>query len=181
MQTRWSADGEDRAVTAPVSLVVSAFAPVVDVRKGLTPELAREAGTALVFVDLGAGRQRLGGSCLAQTQGLFGGDSADVDDPALLKAFFAAQRELRAADLALAYHDRSDGGLVVSLLEMAFASRAGLDITVRPLDPGLAHRQLAFADSRNIPRGPCHALTLEPRAPAADVRAVHARIRPAGI
>ena len=130
MQTRWEEQGQAKAVTAPVSLVVSAFAPVADVRRTLTPELDRETRSALVFVDLASGRQRLGGSCLAQTQGLFGGAPADVEDPELLKRFFAAQRELRAAGLVLAYHDRSDGGLIVTLLEMAFASRLGLAIDI---------------------------------------------------
>jgi len=128
MQTRWSEAGEERAVTAPVSLVVSAFAPVADVRRTLTPELTRDDATVLVFVDLADGRQRLGASCLAQTRGVFGGAPADVDDPELLKRFFRAQRELREASLALAYHDRSDGGLIVTLLETAFASRVGLRI-----------------------------------------------------
>jgi phosphoribosylformylglycinamidine synthase len=128
MQTRWDADGEARQVTAPVSLVVSAFAPVADVRRTLTPELVRHPASVLIFVDLAAGRTRLGGSCLAQTFGRFGGAAADVDDPATLRHFFAAQRELRAAGLIEAYHDRSDGGLIVTLLEMAFASRLGLAI-----------------------------------------------------
>jgi phosphoribosylformylglycinamidine synthase len=83
-----------------------------------------------VFIDLASGRQRLGGSCLAQTQGHFGGAPADADDPALLRRFFVAQRELREAGLVLAYHDRSDGGLIVTLLEMAFASRLGLAIEI---------------------------------------------------
>ena len=128
MQTRWEQGGEARAVTAPVSLVVSAFAPVADVRRTLTPELARDEPTALVFVDLAAGRQRLGGSCLAQTQGVYGGAPADVEEPEALRRFFAAQRELRGAGLLRAYHDRSDGGLIVTLLEMTFASRVGLEI-----------------------------------------------------
>jgi len=128
MQTRWQDQGQSKTVTAPVSLIVSAFAPVVDVRRTLTPELDRAPESALLFIDLAAGRQRLGGSCLAQTQGTFGGAPPDVEDPALLKRFFAAQRELRDAGLVLAYHDRSDGGLIVTLLEMAFASRLGLEI-----------------------------------------------------
>jgi phosphoribosylformylglycinamidine synthase len=133
MQTRWRDEGagEARSVTAPVSLVVSAFAPVADVRNTLTPELRRDAGeTVLLFVDLAGGRRRLGGSCLAQCYGAYGGEPPDVDDPARLKRFFAAQRALREAGLALAYHDRSDGGLLVTLLEMAFASRVGLDVAV---------------------------------------------------
>jgi len=140
MQTRWDEAGEPRSVTAPVSLVVSAFAPVADVRRTLTPELSREAASVLLFVDLAGGRQRLGGSCLAQSQGRFGGEPPDVDDPATLKAFFAAQRELRGAGLVLAYHDRSDGGLIVTLLEMAFAARVGLEIDL----PADARDALAF-------------------------------------
>jgi phosphoribosylformylglycinamidine synthase len=128
MQTRWEDRGKSKAVTAPVSLIVSAFAPVVDVRRTLTPELDGEVDSVLVFVDLACGQQRLGGSCLAQTERVFGGAPADVDDPALLRRFFAAQRELRAQGLVLACHDRSDGGLIVSLLEMAFASHLGLEI-----------------------------------------------------
>jgi phosphoribosylformylglycinamidine synthase len=130
MRTEWEAGGDKLAVTAPVSLVVSAFAPVVDVRRCLTPELTRDEPTVLVFVDLAGGQQRLGGSCLLQTTGTFGGQPADVESPAVLAKFFQAQRELRDANLVCAYHDRSDGGLVVSLLEMAFASRVGLEIAV---------------------------------------------------
>ena len=130
MRTVWDDGGEPRAVTAPVSLIVSAFAPVADLRRTLTPELRRDRDTVLVHIDVANGRERLGGSCLAQCFGAYGGAPPDVDDPALVKAFFAAQRELRAADLALAYHDRSDGGLLVTLLEMAFAAHTGLDINV---------------------------------------------------
>ncbi|HEX7082085.1 MAG TPA: phosphoribosylformylglycinamidine synthase [Gammaproteobacteria bacterium] len=132
MRTVWRADdGEERSVTAPVSLIVSAFAPVGDVRRTLTPELRSDAGdTLLVLIDLAGGRTRLGGSCLAQSFGVYGGEPPDLDDPAKLKAFFAAQRALREAGLVLAYHDRSDGGVLVTLAEMAFASRAGLDVDV---------------------------------------------------
>ena len=130
MQTRWEEAGAGRAVVAPVSLVVSAFAPVDDVRCTSTPELRREAGTSLWLVDLGAGRNRLGGSCLAQAYGRTGGEPADVDAPDLLRGFFAGIQELRAAGLLLAYHDRSDGGLFVTLCEMAFAGRAGLEVAL---------------------------------------------------
>src|SRR5690606_15478053 len=137
MRTVWHEHGEERSVTAPVSLIVSAFAPVADVRRTLTPELARGAGdTVLVLLDLAGGRLRLGGSCLAQSYAEYGGEPADLDDPAKLVAFFAAQRALRERDLVLAYHDRSDGGLFATLAEMAFASRMGLEITVPPnVDP----------------------------------------------
>ena len=128
MQTRWQADGVPCAVVAPVSLVVSAFAPVLDVRGTFTPELRREPGTGLWLIDLGAGRNRLGGSGLAQAFMRTGGVPPDLDAPALLGAFFAAVQELRAAGLVLAYHDRSDGGLFVTLCEMAFAGRTGLDV-----------------------------------------------------
>ena len=130
MRTVWKEAGEERAVTAPVSLVVSAFAPVRDVRQTLTPELARGGDTALLLIDLAGGRQRLGGSCLAQTFGTYGGVPPDLDDPVKLAQWFAAQRELREAGLLLAYHDRSDGGLFVTLLEMAIAARVGLTIDV---------------------------------------------------
>jgi phosphoribosylformylglycinamidine synthase len=128
MRTVWSEDGKERAVTAPVSLIVSAFAPVRDIRRTLTPELQRGGDTVLVLIDLAAGALRLGGSCLAQSFGRFGGEPPDLDDPERLRSFFAAQRELRDADLLLAYHDRSDGGLFAALAEMAFAGNVGLDV-----------------------------------------------------
>jgi phosphoribosylformylglycinamidine synthase len=128
MRTVWRDGGREHAVTAPVSLIVSAFAPVGDIRRTLTPELDRRQDSVLVFVDLAGGAQRLGGSCLAQTYGQYGGAPPDVDDPQQLIGWFAAQRALRAANLLLAYHDRSDGGLFTTLLEMAFAAHVGLDI-----------------------------------------------------
>ncbi|HUQ52762.1 MAG TPA: phosphoribosylformylglycinamidine synthase, partial [Gammaproteobacteria bacterium] len=135
MRTVWQDGGRERAVTAPVSLIVSAFAPVVDIRRTLTPELDRDVDSVLVFVDLVGGAQRLGGSSLAQTFGQFGGAAPDVDDQQRLVRWFAAQRALRAADLLLAYHDRSDGGLFTTLVEMAFAANVGLDVE---LDGGVA-------------------------------------------
>jgi phosphoribosylformylglycinamidine synthase len=118
-----------RSVTAPLSLIVSAFAPVTDVRRALTPELRRDAGdTALLLIDLGGGKDRLGASCLAQVYERLGAEPPDVDDPARLKGFFEAVQELNAAGALLAYHDRSDGGVFVTLLEMAFAGGAGLEI-----------------------------------------------------
>ena len=129
MRTEWQAAGEDRAVTAPVSLIVSAFAPVTDVRRTLTPQLdTTEADCLLLLIDLSGGRQRLGGSALAMSFGRFGGPAADLDEPKRLTGFFEAQRALRRRDLLLAYHDRSDGGLFATLAEMAFAGRAGLEI-----------------------------------------------------
>ncbi len=129
MRTVWSERGEPRAIAAPLSLIVSAFAPVQDVRKTLTPELQLDEGpTALVLVDLGAGQNRLGGSALAQVYGQLGATPPDVDDPAALKHFFEAVQSLNEEGLLLAYHDRSDGGLFVTLVEMAFAAGCGLDL-----------------------------------------------------
>jgi phosphoribosylformylglycinamidine synthase len=128
MKTAWQHDGEMRKVVAPVSLIVSAFAPVQDVRRTLTPELRTDRGeTRLVLIDLGVGRDRLGGSCLAQVYGRVGREAPDCDDPARLQAYFRALVRLRRAGLVLAYHDRSDGGLFVTLCEMAFAGRCGID------------------------------------------------------
>ncbi|HEX4403836.1 MAG TPA: phosphoribosylformylglycinamidine synthase [Polyangia bacterium] len=133
MRTTWEQHGEKKSVTSPLSLIITAFAPVTDVRRALTPEL-RGVGdvdvtdTELLLVDLGAGQNRLGGSCLAQVYGQLGSAPPDLDDPARLAGFFAAVQELNAADLLLAYHDRSDGGLFVTLGEMAFAGGTGLDV-----------------------------------------------------
>ena len=133
MRTVWRGDdGRERAVTAPVSLIVSAFAPVGDIRRTLTPELDRTRETVLVFVDLAGGAQRLGGSSLAQTFGQYGGAPPDVDEPQRLMRWFAVQRELRGSGLLLAYHDRSDGGLFTALVEMAFAANVGLDVDLDP-------------------------------------------------
>ncbi len=134
MRTVWRENGEDRSVTAPLSLIVTAFAPVTDVRRSLTPELSREDGPSeLLLIDLGRGKNRLGGSAVLQVHGSVGEAPPDLDDPALLKGFFAAIQELNAQGLLLAYHDRSDGGLIVTLLEMAFAASAGLAISLDAL------------------------------------------------
>src|SRR5262249_45021273 len=136
MQTSWSENGEERAVTAPISLVVSAFAPVEDARRVLTPQLKLGDGeTVLLLVDLGDGKNRLGGSTLAQVYGQLGDDAPDVDDPQLLKSFFATVQSLHCEGRLIAYHDRSDGGLFATLVEMAFASRCGLSISLDEL-PG---------------------------------------------
>ena len=134
MRTAWrDADG-DHEVTSPVSLVITAFAPVIDARATLTPELRLDAGESrLLLADLGGGRDRLGGSCLAQVYQALGTDVPDVDDPALLRAFFGVIQTLHADDRLLAYHDRSDGGLVVALAEMMFATRVGVHIDLAPL------------------------------------------------
>ena len=128
MRTEWQDEAGPRRVAAPVSLIVSAFAPVGDVGRGLTPALDRDCGASvLVLCDLSGRRSRLGGSCLAQSFGSFGGEPPDIE-PEPLRLFFRAQRALRERGLVRAYHDRSDGGLFATLAEMAFASRAGLDL-----------------------------------------------------
>ncbi|HET9960266.1 MAG TPA: phosphoribosylformylglycinamidine synthase [Polyangiaceae bacterium] len=127
MRTVW--ENGTKRVVAPVSLVVSAFARVSDVRRGVTPELCRtrEPG-CLIHIDLSLGKHRLGGSALAQVYGQLGSQAPDLDDPNLLTTFFAATRELLEQHLMLAYHDISDGGLFVTLCEMAFAGGTGLEI-----------------------------------------------------
>ncbi len=136
MRTTWRDAEVVNDVIAPVSLIVSAFAAVRDVRPSWTPQLKTRAthpdldATSLLLVDLGAGRNRLGASILAQVTGQVGDTVPDLDDPARLKAFFAAMVTLREASLVLAYHDRSDGGLFTTLCEMAFAGRTGVSINV---------------------------------------------------
>ena len=139
MRTVWRDGDEERRVLAPVSLIVSAFAPVADVRRTLTPQLRLDRGdTRLLLIDLGKGRDRLGGSCLAQVYGRTGAAAPDCDDPGLLRAFFAAIRTLADADLVLAYHDRSDGGVFATLVEMAFAGRCGFEVTLPGADRPVA-------------------------------------------
>lgn len=135
MRMRWQDQGEERSVTSPVSLVISAFAPVADIRSTLTPVLQPcEEPTVLALFDLGQGKARLGGSILAQVYNQLGSEPADLDNPAILLAFFKAITALRRQNLVLAYHDRSDGGLITTLCEMAFAGRLGwqCDITAEP-------------------------------------------------
>ncbi|HEX5515557.1 MAG TPA: phosphoribosylformylglycinamidine synthase, partial [Gammaproteobacteria bacterium] len=129
MKTVWNADGEQREMSAPLSLIVTAFAPVLDARRTLTPELRRDQGeTVLLLVDLGKGKNRLGASVLAQVYRQLGRTPADLDDPAVLSGAFNALQALNADGKLLAYHDRSDGGLFVTLAEMAFAAHCGLEI-----------------------------------------------------
>ncbi len=132
MRTAWTENGEQREVVSPVSLIVSAFGPCDDVRGTLTPQLRTDCGqTALVLVDLARGRTRLGGSILAQVFCQTGNETPDVDEPVAIRALYAALAELRRAGRVLAYHDRSDGGLFVTLCEMAFAGHLGVTIDAR--------------------------------------------------
>ena len=132
MKTVWSDDnGEDKSVTAPLSLIVSAFAPVLDCRKTLTPVLKTSQGdTDLIFIDLGKGKNRLGGSALAQVYKSIGQHAADLDDPQALIHFFKTIQELNQDGLLLAYHDRSDGGLFATLCEMSFAGHVGVTVNI---------------------------------------------------
>ena len=134
MKTRWNDAGEDKSVTSPLSLIVSGFAPVSDIRQTLTPQLVLDKGeTDLVLIDLGRGQNRMGASILAQVYSKLGQQVPDVDDAEDLKAFFAVIQGLNADSKLLAYHDRSDGGLLATVLEMAFAGHCGLDICLDPL------------------------------------------------
>ena len=128
MRTTWNDTGSDRTVAAPVSLIVSAFAPVHDVRKAVTPELA--SGGDLWLLDLGCGKQRLGGSALTQVYGQMGGDTPDLDDASLIRRFFSAVQNWLNAGMIVAYHDRSDGGVFATLAEMLMASRRGLKVSL---------------------------------------------------
>lgn len=131
MRTVWeTADGQARHMHAPVSLIVSGFAAVADARRTLTPEPQRDADERLWLIDLGEGRTRMGGSALAQSYGHVGETTPDVVDAGRLRLFFDAIGTLRHNGLLRAYHDRSDGGLITTLLEMAFAGRCGLDVEV---------------------------------------------------
>jgi phosphoribosylformylglycinamidine synthase len=131
MRTTWRDGEENKAVVSPVSLIVSAFAPVYEVRKVLTPQIRSDAGdTNLILIDLGRGKNRLGASALTQVTGQLGNETPDVDSAEDLKNFFAAIQEMNGSALLLAYHDRSDGGLFATLAEMAFAGRSGLSINL---------------------------------------------------
>ena len=131
MRTVWQDGEEQKSVTAPMSLVISGFAPVTDVRKVLTPQLRTDLGeTDLILLDLGAGKNRMGLSALAQVYNEVGQSVPDLDDAEMFATFFAAVQELNNQGLLLAYHDRADGGLFATLAEMAFAGRTGLDINL---------------------------------------------------
>jgi phosphoribosylformylglycinamidine synthase len=129
MKTTWEEVGRNKEVVAPLSLIVSAFAPCADARRVLTPQLRLDAGASvLILVDLGRGKNRLGGSILAQVYGQMGNAAPDVDDAGSLKLFFNAVQALNRDGLLLAYHDRSDGGLFATLCEMAFTAHCGLNL-----------------------------------------------------
>lgn len=130
MKTVWQDGEEKKSVVSPLSLIISAFAPVQDVRKTVTPELKNVEDSVLLFVDLGFGKARMGGSAFGQVYNNMTGDAPDLDDTGRLKAFYNVIQQLVAKDKLLAYHDRSDGGLFATLAEMAFAGRCGISADI---------------------------------------------------
>jgi phosphoribosylformylglycinamidine synthase len=143
MKTQWNEDGVDKSVTSPLSLVITAFGAVEDIRKTVTPELRSDKGdTTLIAIDLSQGKKRLGGSCLAQVYKQLGSETPDVDSPEVLKGFFNAIQTLVRAENVIAYHDISDGGLFTTVAEMAFAGHTGVDIDISKLSNG-ANEDLA--------------------------------------
>ncbi len=133
MRTAWQEGGEGKSVTAPMSVVISAFAPVVDVRKTLTPQITPNENSRLLLIDLAHGKQRVGASIFAQTYNTLSDDAPNVESADTLKAFFEATQACLEKSLLRAYHDRSDGGLLVTLAEMAFAGHCGINIDLQCL------------------------------------------------
>jgi len=145
MRTVWQDESEQKSVTAPLSLIISAFSPVLDVRKTVTPQLQPEADSRLLLIDLGNGKNRLGASALAQVYNQLGDECADLDNAEQLKSFFDLMQSLLQDDKLLAYHDRSDGGLLATLCEMAFAGHSGLTADITELGeviPALFNEEL---------------------------------------
>jgi len=131
MKTQWDEAGEDKSVTSPLSLIITAFGRVEDVRKTVTPELRSDKGeSSLILIDLGGGQNRLGASSLAQVYKQLGETTPDVDSPAVLKGFYEAMQSLVADEKLLAYHDISDGGLFTTVTEMAFAGHTGVSVNL---------------------------------------------------
>ncbi|MFS8136634.1 MAG: phosphoribosylformylglycinamidine synthase [Thermomonas sp.] len=183
MQAQWQTGDEVQKSVSPVSLVVTAFAPVVDVHQQLTPLLQRDVESELWLIGLGGGLQRLGGSILAQCHPehgasamlpAFGGDVPDLDDPQRLRDLFELMRDAREDGLLLAYHDRSDGGAFAALCEMAFASHMGLDILLDGWGDGRADD--VFRTLFNEELGAIVQVPVEERATFADLVAQHGLI-----
>lgn len=174
MQAQWQDGDQAHKVVSPVSLVITAFAPVPDVRLQLTPLLAREPESEIWLIGLGAGKQRLGGSVLAQCFEGFGGACPDVDEPERLKAFFELICEARQAGLLRAYHDRSDGGAFAALCEMAFCAHVGLDIDLEGWGDGRSRDAMRTLFSEEL--GAVVQIAGEDRAEFADLVARHGLI-----
>ena len=128
MKSTWNENGKERSVTAPLSLIISAFSKVPDARLQITPLLDTKIDSELFLIDLGLGKNRMGGSCLAQVYNQVGRTSPDLDDPILFAKFFSLINKFNKEKLISAYHDRSDGGVITTLFEMAFASHCGMEI-----------------------------------------------------
>jgi phosphoribosylformylglycinamidine synthase len=137
MRTAWNGANGAQEVYSPVSLIATAFAPISDARKVLTPQLKTDIDSSLILIDLSAGKHRLGGSIFAQVTDQIGHEVPDLDDPALMVAFVKTIHQLNQEGLLLAYHDKSDGGLLATISEMAFAGRCGvsLNIDLLTIDP----------------------------------------------
>jgi phosphoribosylformylglycinamidine synthase len=152
MRTQWQADGEAKKVTSPVSLIITAFATLADVRGTLTPQLNATEDTSLILIDLGHGQNRMGGSILAQTLNQMGDAVPDLDQPQDLVNLVTAVNALRAGGRILAYHDRSDGGLFAAACEMAFAGHVGVALNVDLLvleGDGISDSRMDVGDSKN--------------------------------
>ena len=175
MKTTWADNGSRREVTAPLSLIVSAFAPVVDARRTLTPFMRTDCGeTVLMLIDLGGGNARLGGSALAQVYSHVGAEAPDADDATSLRCFFGLIQALNRDGKLLAYHDRSDGGLFVTLCEMMFASHMGIAVDrYEKLVPADSARNLALLFNEEL------GAVIQVR--AADADAVRAACASAGL
>jgi phosphoribosylformylglycinamidine synthase len=178
MRARWDDGGRERQVVAPVSLIVSAFAPVRNIRQHQTPELRRiDEPSRLLLFDLGEGAHRMGGSCLAQSYGMMSGKTPDLDDADRLRKFFAAIQSLASEGLLLAYHDRSDGGLLATVAEMMFASRLGSSLQLAGTDQEIL-RQLfneelgAVIQIRESQLAAVHAVLEKHDCPALDIGSV---------
>ncbi|MGC4242472.1 MAG: phosphoribosylformylglycinamidine synthase [Herbaspirillum sp.] len=149
MRSTWSDEAGAKSVTSPVSLIVSGFAPVTDVRRVLTPQLRKDKGeSVLILIDLGRGKNRMGASALTQVMQQIGNETPDVDSAEDLKAFFNAIQQLNTEDRLLAYHDRSDGGLYATLAEMAFAGHTGISVNLDILTMEAEHAA-DWGDSKN--------------------------------
>src|SRR4029078_12769659 len=152
MRTQWAEGGEKKKVISPVSLIVSAFATVLDVRGILTPQLDAVQDTTLVLIDLGRGRNRMGGSILAQTLDQVGNEVPDLHDPQDLVSLVNAVNALRAQGKILAYHDRSDGGLFAAACEMDFAGHVGVALNIDMLvteGDGISDSRADYGDAKN--------------------------------
>jgi phosphoribosylformylglycinamidine synthase len=153
MRTQWQAEGETHKVTSPVSLIITAFASLPDVRGTLTPQLdAQEGDTSLLLIDLGQGHNRMGGSVLGQVLDQFGDQVPDLEDPQTLVSLVNAVNALRAKGQILAYHDRSDGGLLAAVAEMAFAGHVGVALNVDMLvteGDGISDSRADHGDAKN--------------------------------